>query len=48
MRGIPIRVDSRHAIAHNEVIIVDSRTVLQGSFDFSQAGRDIEGKRTLR
>jgi hypothetical protein len=35
--GIPIRIDSRHAIAHDEVVIVDSRTVRQGSFNFTKA-----------
>lgn len=34
-RGIEVLIDSCHAIAHNKVIVVDGRTVLTGSFNFT-------------
>jgi len=34
--GIPVWIDSRHAIAHNKVMIVDSAIVISGSFNFTQ------------
>ncbi len=38
--GIPIRIDSKHAIAHNKVIIVDGHTVQQGSFNYTKAAEE--------
>ena len=34
--GIDVRIDGVHAIAHNKVMVIDSRTVLTGSFNFTQ------------
>ncbi len=34
---IPVYVDAAHAIAHNKVIIIDSSTVITGSFNFTVA-----------
>src|ERR1051325_261349 len=34
--GIPTFIDDRHAIAHNKIIIIDSKTVLTGSFNFTK------------
>ena len=33
--GIPTYVDARHAIAHNKIMIIDGRTVITGSFNFT-------------
>jgi phosphatidylserine/phosphatidylglycerophosphate/cardiolipin synthase-like enzyme len=33
--GVPVLIDAEHAIAHNEVILIDSDTVITGSFNFS-------------
>ena len=33
--GVPVFVDSRHAIQHNKVMVFDGKTVLTGSFNFS-------------
>jgi phosphatidylserine/phosphatidylglycerophosphate/cardiolipin synthase-like enzyme len=33
--GIPTFIDDRHSIAGNKVIIIDSSTVITGSFDFT-------------
>jgi phosphatidylserine/phosphatidylglycerophosphate/cardiolipin synthase-like enzyme len=45
--GIPIRIDSKHAIAHNKVIIVDGRTVQQGSFNYTKAAEESNGENVL-
>jgi phosphatidylserine/phosphatidylglycerophosphate/cardiolipin synthase-like enzyme len=34
--GIPVLVDSEHAIAHNKVMLIDGRTVITGSFNFTR------------
>ena len=33
--GIPTVIDSKHQIAHNKVILIDGRTVITGSFNFT-------------
>lgn len=39
--NIPVLIDAEHAIAHNKVMVIDSATVITGSFNFTQAA---EGK----
>ncbi|MGW8257194.1 MAG: phospholipase D family nuclease, partial [Thermoguttaceae bacterium] len=34
--NIPVLIDCEHAIAHNKLIIIDGRTVITGSFNFSK------------
>ena len=34
--GIEVLIDACHAIAHNKVIVIDSRTVVTGSFNFTR------------
>ena len=34
---IPVFIDSRHAIAHNKIIVIDASTVITGSFNFTKA-----------
>ncbi|NPU86257.1 MAG: phospholipase D family protein [Syntrophaceae bacterium] len=38
--GIPVYIDSDHAIAHNKVIIIDGNTVITGSFNFTKAAEE--------
>lgn len=38
--GVPTWIDSRHAIAHNKIIIVDDRIVITGSFNFTNAAEE--------
>ena len=38
--GIETYIDSKHAIAHNKIIIVDGVSVITGSFNFSKAAED--------
>ena len=33
--GIPTVIDSKHQIAHNKVILIDGRTLITGSFNFT-------------
>jgi phosphatidylserine/phosphatidylglycerophosphate/cardiolipin synthase-like enzyme len=35
--GIPVYIDSKHAIAHNKVMVIDGATVITGSFNFTYA-----------
>ena len=35
--GIPTYIDAKHAIAHNKIMVIDSKTVLTGSFNFTRA-----------
>jgi phosphatidylserine/phosphatidylglycerophosphate/cardiolipin synthase-like enzyme len=35
--GIPTRLDSKHAIAHNKVMVIDGGTVITGSFNFTKS-----------
>ena len=48
--GIPTYIDDQHKIAHNKIMIIDDRTVLTGSFNFTKAAEDgnAENLLTLR
>lgn len=48
--GIPLRIDSLHAIAHNKIIICDELNVVTGSFNFTKAAevRNAENVLVLR
>ena len=45
--GIPVRIDFKHAIAHNKVIVVDERTVEQGSFNYTKAAENSNAENVL-
>jgi phosphatidylserine/phosphatidylglycerophosphate/cardiolipin synthase-like enzyme len=45
--GIPVLIDAAHAIAHNKVIVIDDRTVLTGSFNFSTAAEEKNAENLL-
>jgi phosphatidylserine/phosphatidylglycerophosphate/cardiolipin synthase-like enzyme len=45
--GIPVLIDAEHAIAHNKVIVIDDRTVLTGSFNFSKAAEEKNAENLL-
>ncbi len=44
---IPTYIDSRHAIAHNKVIIIDGATTITGSFNFTKAAQDKNAENLL-
>jgi phosphatidylserine/phosphatidylglycerophosphate/cardiolipin synthase-like enzyme len=33
---VPVWIDAKHAIAHNKVMIIDGKTVITGSFNFTK------------
>ena len=35
-QGLTAAIDPHHAIAHNKVMVIDNRTLLTGSFNFTQ------------
>lgn len=35
--GIPVWLDTKHAIMHNKIVIVDAKITITGSFNFSQS-----------
>jgi phosphatidylserine/phosphatidylglycerophosphate/cardiolipin synthase-like enzyme len=38
--GIPTLIDAEHAIAHSKVMVLDSTTLITGSFNFSKAAEE--------
>lgn len=44
---IPTYVDTKHAIFHNKVIVVDEKTVITGSFNFSNAAEKSNAENML-
>ena len=45
--GIPIYIDSKHAIAHNKIMIIDKETVITGSFNFTKAAEEKNAENLL-
>ena len=45
--GIPTFIDDRHSIAHNKIIIIDGRTVLTGSFNFTKQAEENNAENLL-
>lgn len=45
--GIPVRIDAKHAIAHNKVMVIDGETVLTGSFNFTKAAEEKNAENLL-
>ena len=45
--GIPTYIDSAHAIAHNKIIIIDKKTVITGSFNFTKAAENSNAENLL-
>jgi len=45
--GIPTFIDSKHAIAHNKVMIIDREIVITGSFNFTKAAEDKNAENVL-
>jgi phosphatidylserine/phosphatidylglycerophosphate/cardiolipin synthase-like enzyme len=38
--GVPVSIDAKHKIAHNKVMIIDSETVITGSFNFTKSAEE--------
>ena len=45
--GIPVKIDSAHAIAHNKIMIIDGETVITGSFNFTKAAEEKNAENLL-
>ena len=45
--GIATLIDARHAIAHNKVMVIDGRTVITGSFNFTKAAEEQNAENLL-
>lgn len=45
--GIPVWIDYRPAIAHNKVIILDGRSVITGSFNFTKSAQTRNAENVL-
>lgn len=45
--GIPTWIDAKHAIAHNKIMVIDSRTILTGSFNFTKAAENNNAENLL-
>ena len=45
--GIQTLIDDQHAIAHNKVIVIDSATILTGSFNFTKAAEEKNAENLL-
>jgi phosphatidylserine/phosphatidylglycerophosphate/cardiolipin synthase-like enzyme len=46
-QGIPVYIDSAHAIAHNKIMIIDKETVITGSFNFTKAAEEKNAENLL-
>ena len=46
-QGIPVRIDSAHAIARNKIMIIDGETVITGSFNFTKAAEENNAENLL-
>ncbi|MGO9139695.1 MAG: phospholipase D family protein [Syntrophales bacterium] len=42
--GIPVYIDSVHAIAHSKIMIIDRETVITGSFNFTRAAEKLQAR----
>jgi phosphatidylserine/phosphatidylglycerophosphate/cardiolipin synthase-like enzyme len=45
--GVPVLIDSEHAIAHNKIMIIDRSTLITGSFNFTSAAENKNAENLL-
>jgi phosphatidylserine/phosphatidylglycerophosphate/cardiolipin synthase-like enzyme len=45
--GVATYIDSKHAIAHNKIMIIDKETVITGSFNFTKAAEEKNAENLL-
>lgn len=46
-QGFDIRIDAKHAIFHNKFIVIDDKTVITGSFNFTKAAEHKNAENVL-
>ena len=44
---VPTYIDAKHAIAHNKIMVIDSHTILTGSFNFTKAAEENNAENLL-
>jgi len=45
--GVPTYINSKHAIAHNKIMIIDKKTVITGSFNFTESAESRNAENLL-
>ena len=40
-------IDSKHAIAHNKIMIIDRNTLITGSFNFTKSAEELNAENLL-
>ena len=45
--GISTRIDSKHSIAHNKIMVIDGVTIVTGSFNFTKAAEEKNAENML-
>ena len=45
--GIPTKIDAKHAIAHNKIMVIDGQTIITGSFNFTTAAEEHNAENLL-
>lgn len=46
-QGVPVYIDSVHAIAHDKIMIIDRKLVITGSFNFTKAAESNNAENVL-
>jgi phosphatidylserine/phosphatidylglycerophosphate/cardiolipin synthase-like enzyme len=46
-QGVPTKIDAAHAIAHNKLMVIDTETVIMGSFNFTKAAQEKNAENVL-
>ncbi len=46
-KGLKVLVDGEHAIAHNKLMIIDQKTIVTGSFNFTRQAEDANAENLL-
>ncbi len=44
---VPVSIDKKHAITHSKIIIIDGRTIITGSFNFTAAAENSNAENLL-
>ena len=45
--GVPVFLDAKHAVAHNKIVLIDGRTLITGSFNFTRAAEEQNAENIL-
>lgn len=45
--GIPVRIDAEHQIMHHKVMVIDDRTAITGSFNFTRVAEERNAENLL-